>query len=431
MAVGPHGNGAINLAFVPETEYRARQAATRAILRNRGYDALLAWSRGASTHDHAADVLYLTGHYTPQGFVPDTPAPASADAWLGRATGHAAVVLPREGPVTLITDSPPRADSPAVSDRVVLTADLIASTAGVLIESMRAFPESEQPNRAFRVALVGAEAFSSRWERALLARLAVEGKVELLDDDSLAWEQRVLKSRAEQALLRQAGALGARAMTAAMRCAVRGATEADVVAACMAEVMRGGGAWYGGGLSSAASADSFAPTGGVYGAAPSTLRTLELGDLVRFDAYGSVAGYVFDFARSFVVGRAPLPEQQLLLDAVRDSVQAGIDALRPGVTLGSVAQHCEEALASSEYARRHGVPPSVMGGAWGHGLGLGFEPPWITADSSVIVQAGMCFAVERRIEAPNGPASARGAQYEDNVLITETGAELLTPAPPQ
>ncbi len=130
-----------------------------------------------------------------------------------------------------------------------------------------------------------------------------------------------------------------------------------------------------------------------------------------------------------MIGGPPTLEQKLLLDAVRDSVQAGIDILRPGVTLGTIARRCDEVLSASDYAGRYGVPASVMGGAWGHGLGLAFEPRWITPDSDFVVEPGMCFAIERQIEAPNGPPSARGAQYEDNVLISADGAELLTPAP--
>lgn len=399
---------------------------------------LLAWARGASTQDHAADVLYLTGHYTPQGFVPDTHGSESASQygpqanpearWRWRAAGHAAVIVPCDGPTTLITDSAPRVDSPAVSDHVVVTADLIAAVSEALAQSMHGGTDSREKDR-FQIAVVGCEAVASRWLRALADGFALRpGDVEFIDADDLAWELRTVKSPAEQVLMRAAGALGARAMTAAMRRATIGATEADVIAACMGEIVRGGGAWYGGGLSSGIFADSFAPTGGAYGAAPSTLRRLEAGDLVRFDAYGSLSGYVFDFARSFIAGRPPTREQQLLLDAVKGSVQAGIETLRPGITLGAVARNCETALANSEYARRYGAPNSVMGGVWGHGLGLGFEPPWITADSEIVVQAGMCFAVEMRIEAHNGPIDARGAQYEDNVLVSPTGAELLTPA---
>lgn len=422
------------------TEYRSRQARVRVLIERSGYGVLLAWARGASTQDHAADVLYLTGHYTPQGFVPDTLQTEHAvwehqrsgtEHWRWRAAGHAAVVIPLQGPTTLITDSAPRPDSPAVSDRLIVTSDIIAATGDILGECMRAYPKSKPiaPERNFRVALLGGEALAGRWQEALLERLRIEGEAEFIDADDISWELRVIKSPAEQDLLRAAGALGARAMTTAMQSAVVGATEADVVAACVAEVIRGGGAWYGAGLSSAEMAHSFAPTGGIYGTAPNTLRRLELGDLVRFDIYGSLSGYVFDFARSFVVGRRATPEQVVLLKAVRDSVQAGVNALLPGATLGCVARTCEAALANSEYARQHGTPASVMDGAWGHGLGLAFEWPWITSDSEVIVQPGMCFAVERRIEAPSQPPAVRGAQYEDNILVTCDGAELLTCGP--
>ena len=416
---------------ITPTEYQSRQASARTAMRQRGFDALLAWARGASTQDHAADVLYLTGHYTPQAFVPDTrypestlQAPAEAN-WRWRAAGHAAVIIPWEGLITLLTDSVPRTDSPAIADRVIPAADLIAAVSEILADCMHRRTDSRRQGR-FRIAILGSEALAARWPRALSARLAIQGEVELVEADDLAWELRIVKSAAEQSLMRAAGALGAKAMSAAMRKAAIGATEAEIIATCIAEVIRGGGAWYGGGLSSGEWADSFAPTGREYGAAPSTLRTLEAGDLVRFDVYGSLAGYVFDFARSFIVGRPPTREQQLLLDAVQSSVQAGIERLRPGVTLGAVARVCQTALANSEYASRYGIPEPAMGGVWGHGLGLGFEPPWITADSQIVIEAGMCFAVELRIEAHSRPANARGAQYEDNVLVSLNGAELLT-----
>ena len=63
-----------------------------------------------------------------------------------------------------------------------------------------------------------------------------------------------------------------------------------------------------------------------------------------------------------------------------------------------------------------------MHDAWGHGIGLAFDPPWITEDNELVLQPGMCLAVERRIAEADG----LGAQYEDNVLITPTGAERLT-----
>jgi Xaa-Pro aminopeptidase len=89
-----------------------------------------------------------------------------------------------------------------------------------------------------------------------------------------------------------------------------------------------------------------------------------------------------------------------------------------------VAGRCEDALAASAYTREYGTPASTMGGAWGHGLGLAFEPPWIDPGSDVVVEEGMCLAIERRIAAPG----VGGAQYEDDLLVGPTGPELLTPA---
>jgi Xaa-Pro aminopeptidase len=67
-----------------------------------------------------------------------------------------------------------------------------------------------------------------------------------------------------------------------------------------------------------------------------------------------------------------------------------------------------------------------MGGFWGHGLGLGFEPPWLGPDSTEVVAAGWCLALERRAAVPG----LGGAQYEDDVLIGPHGAEVLTSAEP-
>jgi hypothetical protein len=47
---------------IERTEHYARQAAARKIAQERGFSALVAWSRGGSTQDHYADVYYLTDH---------------------------------------------------------------------------------------------------------------------------------------------------------------------------------------------------------------------------------------------------------------------------------------------------------------------------------------------------------------------------------
>jgi Xaa-Pro aminopeptidase len=387
---------------IERTEYDARQAAARKLAREHGFSAIVAWSRGGSTQDHYADVYYLTGFYTHQPFIPDEPG-----RW--RAHGHTAVVLPIERPGTLLLNMTELQDPKPAADRIHVTEDLVESLAMTVAETVP--PGTD-------VALVGGEALAWRWGRELGARLPEHRFVEA---DDLAVELRLVKSAAELNLLRAAGKVGARAVDAAMEAAVPDATEAEVAAAAIAEIVRAGGALYGLGLSSGPWAHTFSPsTPAAY-----SRRRLKAGDMIRLDLYGSIDGYLFDFGRSRVVGRPPTQEQQEILDAVRDSVQAGTELLRPGETLSAVAQCCEEVLGASSYARRHGLPRMMMGGTWGHSLGLDWGAPWIESTSSTVIRSGMCFAIERRIEAPG----LGGANYENDVIVTDAGPEIVTLAP--
>lgn len=386
---------------IEHTEYKARQAAARKLVQERGFSAIVAWSRGGSTQDHYADVYYLAGFYTHQPFIPDEPG-----RW--RAHGHTALVLPVDGPGTLLVDMAEVQNPKPAADRVRVTADLVESLATTVMDTIP--PGTD-------VALLGGETLVWRWGRELNTRLP---GYRFLETDDLAAEMRLIKSEAELDLLRAAGEIGARAVDAAMQAAIPGVSEAEVAAAAISEIVRAGGALYGLGLSSGPWAHTFSPST----PAPYSRRHLEAGDMIRLDLYGSFDGYLFDFGRSRVVGRSPTQEQQEILDAVRDSVQAGTELLRPGETLGAVARRCEEVLMASAYARRHGLPCAMMGGTWGHSLGLDWGTPWLESASSTVIQPGMCFAIERRIEAPD----IGGANYENDVIVTDDGPEIVTPA---
>lgn len=376
-------------AIEPE-EYRRRQQRAREAAAARGFRALVSFSRGGGAHDRTADGLWLAGLATPQPFVPDHPG-----HW--RAAGHVVVVVPVDGPVTAVVESEELRPF-AVADEVLLAEDLVTA-AGKRLSG--------------RVGVLGADAVPHAWWAAL------EEFAQLEAADDVGYALRRIKSPAEQRLLRAAGRLGARAMTSALAAAVPESTEAHVAAALVEHVVREGGTVYDVVLSSGPESVTLGPANGPAGW---TTRRLAAGDLLRVDAYGAVDGYLFDFARTVVVGGAATDEQEALIDALRASVRAGIDALRPGVPLSEVAAACEAALAGSGHARRHGVPGHLMGGYWGHGLGLAFEPPWIGPDSGEIVEEGWCVALERRAAV----RGLGGAQYEDDVLIGPDGAEVLT-----
>jgi Xaa-Pro aminopeptidase len=394
---------------VEPTEHRERQARAREAAAAHGMQALVAFSRGGGTHDRLADALWLVGLATSQPFVADLPG-----HW--RAAGHVVVVLPVDGPVVAVVESE-ELRPVAVADEVVVGADVIAAAAAALGGALPARERS-------RVGVLGADAVPFAWWVALEEALRTTRPAAALEPaDHMGVALRRRKSPAEQALLRSAGRLGARAMSAALEAAVPGASEADVAATLIERVVREGGAVYDVVVSSGVRSMALGPHDDPAGW---TTRPLVAGDLLRIDAYGSVSGYMFDFARSVIVGAAADEEKLDLIEAMRDSVMAGVRALCPGVRLSEVAAACEDALAASSHARRHGVPDNLMGGFWGHGLGLGFEPPWIGRDTTEIVEPGWCLAVERRAAV----AAVGGAQHEDDVLVGPDGAEVLTmPAP--
>jgi Xaa-Pro dipeptidase len=396
------------VAAITADEHRERQARVRVAAAERGLDAVVAFSRGGGTHDRIADALWLTGTAASQPFVPDLEG-----HW--RAAGHIVVVVPAGGPCTAIVEAD-ELQTPPVADDVVVAPDLIAAAADTLAGALgrRSSP---------RVGVFGSDTVAVPWWAALEAATGDGGRgIRLEPADDLAWSLRRLKSPAEQQLLRAAGAIGSRAMTAALEAAAPRATEADVAAALFDTVVAGGGAVYDIVVSSGHASGTLGPSGGAAGAARWTARTLKSGELLRLDAYGSVGGYLFDFARTVVVGGEPTEAQRDLLDALRGAVGAGIELLRPGTPLSEVARGCEAALEASAHAERHGVPAHTMSGFWGHGLGLGWEPPWIGPDSPELVEPGMCLAIERRA-AVDGLG---GAQYEEDVLIGLDGPELLT-----
>ena len=392
-------------------EHRDRQARLRAAAAERGLRAVVAVSRGGGTHDRTADALWLAGLAASQPFVPDL-----AGHWRG--AGHVVVIVPVDGPSTAIVEADELQARPVVDD-VVVASDVIAAASEALAGAIGR-------ERGSRVGMLGSDAVPAAWSAVLGDGLRAQGRTAtFVDADDLAMRLRRIKTPAEQRLLRAAGALGSRAMTAALDAAVPGGSEAQVAAAFFATVVAGGGAVYDVVVSSGAGSGTLGPSGGAAGAARWTTRTLQAGELLRLDAYGSVGGYLFDFARSTVIGADPTPEQSDLLDALRGSVAAGIELLRPGVALSAVAQRCERVLAGSAHARRHGVPAHTMSGFWGHGLGLGWEPPWIGPQSSERVEEGMCLALERRAAV----GGLGGGQYEDDVLVGADGPELLTRAP--
>ena len=106
-------------------------------------------------------------------------------------------------------------------------------------------------------------------------------------------------------------------------------------------------------------------------------------------------------------------------EAVLRAQTAGIAALRPGARAGDVDAAARQVIADAGYGDyfTHSI---------GHGFGLQIhEAPMMRPGSELVLQAGMVVTIEPGVYIPNWG----GIRIEDDVLITEAGAEVLTNVP--
>ena len=152
-----------------------------------------------------------------------------------------------------------------------------------------------------------------------------------------------------------------------------------------------------------------------------TDRRIEAGDPAVLDFGGVYDGYCVDLTRTVQLG-APGEALARLYGAVAEAQQAAIQAVRPGVTASDVD------AAARRVLERHGLG-DAFGHGTGHGLGLEVhEEPRVARPAPRVVDAviepGMVFTVEPGAYVPG----VGGVRIEDDVLVTESGCEVLTRA---
>jgi len=390
-------------AIAPE-EYKERQERARAATRAQGFDGAVVWSRGGAFMDMSADVLYLSNHYSQQPYMGD-------EAGIGSARSHGVVILPADGPTTVVVDVPWWRRDLVVADAVRPSMHVVETTAEAIRDAGLA---------RGRLALVGASYMTAA---AYLGLQELLPEADLIRADRLIEELRLIKSAAEQTVIRHACALGNKTLEALIDSVVEGATEAEAVGAAAQVLLAGGGVLY-----DAACASGPWAHGYTHARLPSadSLRRFERGDLFHVDCYGSYGGYFFDFARSRCVGDEPTGAQRSLLDAVIEGVEAICRGISPGMTAGEVHAIGAEWLASNDVVRSIPKEETEMESfpAVGHGLGLMWEGPWLVEGDASVIEPGMYLAVEILLGHP----SLGGAMFEHNGLVTEEGFEVLTTA---
>ena len=148
-------------------------------------------------------------------------------------------------------------------------------------------------------------------------------------------------------------------------------------------------------------------------------RILENGDILIIDTGSVFDGYFCDFDRNYAFGKASDGARQAYA-TVYHSTDAGLTAARPGATTTDVWQARWSVLEAGG-AQGNDV------GRMGHGLGAQLtEWPSLTANDHTPLEAGMVITLEPGMEYESGKLMV----HEENILITDSGAELLSKRAP-
>lgn len=246
--------------------------------------------------------------------------------------------------------------------------------------------------------------------RVLESGILAQAGLEVLPEaGGLVSRLRMLKDRTELALFAKAVEMVETALEAGIRAIKPGVTEREVARVITLEAIR---------LGSERFWKDVVVASGPNGAMPHTStsdRTIEKGDIVVIDAGAVHGGYVSDITRTVFVGEIR-PGWEARYESVLAANRAGVAAARPGVALGDIDAAARQTLA------REGLDRYFVHRV-GHGLGLeGHEPPYLVPGSTEIMQPGTLFTVEPGVYFPG----EGGIRIEDDVVCTETGAEVLT-----
>jgi len=163
---------------------------------------------------------------------------------------------------------------------------------------------------------------------------------------------------------------------------------------------------------------------------------LEDGDIVNIDITAYVDGFHGDSNQTFLVGTVS-EEVSLLVERTREALNRGISVVLPGRAVNLIGRAIES------YAKRFDY--GVVRDFTGHGIGESFHSGLIIPhyDSAPmyadVMEAGMVFTIEPMLTLgthnwtmwPDGwtvvtKDKSISAQFEHTLVVTETGAEILT-----
>lgn len=240
------------------------------------------------------------------------------------------------------------------------------------------------------------------------------GDAMVAEPSNLIADLRQVKSGHEIAYVRQSARIADNALDALIGAVADGRTELELAAAAYQSLLSQGG--------SLPASPMNLVTGdrcGFSHGAP-TLRVLRHGDAGNVEIAGAYRRYTKTLGRQFNLGPASARTREIFA-VVRAAFEACVAEMRDGVPAIVPHEAAKRVIAkaglneyrihTTGYSVGAGVPPS-----WG-------EPLNMFGGSTAVLRAGMIVSVEPPVFIPQ---ERIGVRIIDNVLITETGAEILS-----
>jgi Xaa-Pro dipeptidase len=224
---------------------------------------------------------------------------------------------------------------------------------------------------------------------------------------------RMVKDEHELALMRHASLVTLKAYEAAYKSLKEGMTQSDFARLVSQAHERLG---YSGGAGVQVGEYSALPHGS---ATPQVVRE---GSILLIDGGCKVEGYSSDLSRTFVLGKATDRMKQVF-ELEHAAQTAALKSAKPGVQCQAVDAAARKVIEDGGF----GPGYKYFTHRVGHGMGMdGHEWPYLVKGNTLPLEKGMTFSDEPGIYIPG----EFGVRLEDDMYITETGAELFTPQSP-
>jgi creatinase len=239
--------------------------------------------------------------------------------------------------------------------------------------------------------------------------------------------QRMLKSDAERALIREGARiadLGGDAIRAAIRDGVReidvamagrDAMELEIASAFPDSEIRDSWVWFQSGLN----------TDGAHN--PVTARRLERGDILSLNTFPMISGYYTALERTLFLGE-PDAASLNIWQANVAAHELGLSLIKPGATCSGITAEINRFFADQGLLQYRSF-------GYGHSFGLlshyygreaGLE---LREDIDTTLEPGHVVSMEPMLTIPEGMQGAGGYREHDILIVTETGAENITRFP--